>query len=342
MKAWVVGEPGGPAGLRLVDHPEPVCSAGHVVVAVDAVSLNYRDLLVAAGAYNRGVPPVGVVPCSDAAGVVVAVSSDVASVAVGDRVMSAFAPDWRGGSLSRAALRTTLGSGSPAAIGVLAERIALPERAVVRLPGGLTTADACTLPCAGLTAWHALFEESPVGNGSSVLTIGAGGVSTFAVQMAAAAGARVIATSSTTARLERLAALGAAAGINYRDVPAWGERARELSDGEGVDLVVEVGGAGTFDESCRAVRPGGTVALVGTLAGPAPVNLTPVLLRNIRIQGTMVGSREMCERMVSAVHTWHLEPVIDRVYAFEDAPRAFERLESGLHFGKVVIATSGH
>jgi NADPH:quinone reductase-like Zn-dependent oxidoreductase len=316
--------------------PEPKDT--DILVRVDAISLNYRDLLVCRGAYHKGTPPAGVTPCSDAAGRVVAIGANVTSLRVGDTVMSMFAPDWLGGSLDRRALKTTLGSGSGP--GVLAEFVALPERAFIRVPDGWSGIQAATLPCAGLTAWHALFEEAPVDSRSSVLVIGAGGVSVFALQMAHACGARVLAISSSDERLGRLRTLGAAAGVNYRQTPGWGDAVRTLSGGEGVDLVLEVGGAGTFDESCRAVRPGGTVALIGTLAGPAAVNLTPALLRNIRIQGTTVGSREMCERMNRALATWRLEPVVDDVYSFDEAPKAFHRLASGGHFGKVVIQVS--
>jgi NADPH:quinone reductase-like Zn-dependent oxidoreductase len=335
MKAWTIGETAGPGGLRAMACPEPIPGAGDVLLRVVAVSLNYRDLLVTQGAYHKGRPPAGGVPCSDAAGEVIAVGSDVTGVGPGDRVMSLFAPDWQQGTLTRAALRTTLGSGHGP--GMLSEYVALPARAVVPVPSRFSAVQGATLPCAALTAWHALFEEVTVGAGSTVLTLGGGGVSVFALQMAHAAGARVIAASSSEQRLDRLRALGAWAGVNYRERRSWGEHVRELAGGEGVDMVIEVGGGGTIGESCRAVRPGGMIALIGTLAEPAPVHLTPILLRNIRVQGTTVGSREMCERMVAALSDWTLEPVIDSVFSLDEAPAAFDRLASGRQFGKIVI-----
>jgi NADPH:quinone reductase-like Zn-dependent oxidoreductase len=314
----------------------PIVGSFDVVLRPRAVSLNYRDSLVVAGAYaTGGRTPAGAIPCSDAAGDIVAIGDRVTRVRVGDRVTSTFAPDWIAGSLTRAALRTTLGSGQ--GIGVLAERVVLPETAVVPVPAGLSFDEAATLPCAALTAWHALFEEVAVGPGLTVLTLGSGGVSTFALQFAVHAGATVIATSSDDQKLERMRARGARHGVNYRETPAWGERVRDLAGGEGVDVVIEVGGQGTLEQSCRAVRPGGTIALIGTVAGPASVNLTPVLLRNIRVQGVTVGSREMFDRMNQAIAAWQIRPVIDRIFPFEDAPRAYHHLVSGQHIGKIVI-----
>ena len=335
MRAWVIGATPGPEGLRLTEIETPRVGPFDVVLRTRAVSLNYRDTLVVAGAYSGGRAPAGAIPCSDAAGDVVACGDGVTRVRVGDRVTSTFAPDWLAGSLTRAALRTTLGSGQ--GIGVLAEQVALPETAVVPMPAGLSFDEAATLPCAALTAWHALFEEAAIGPGSSVLTLGSGGVSMFALQFAVDTGATVIATSSDDQKLERMRTRGARHGVNYRETPAWGERVRDLAGGEGVDVVIEVGGQGTLEQSCRAVRPGGTIALIGTLAGPAPVNLTPVLLRNIRVQGVTVGSREMFERMNQAISWWQIRPVIDRIFPFEDAPRAYHHLVSGQHIGKVVI-----
>jgi NADPH:quinone reductase-like Zn-dependent oxidoreductase len=333
MKIWQCGTTAGAGGLRLVEEPAPAPGPLDVVVAVRAVALNYRDLLVTRGDYHRGVVPVGAVPCSDMAGEVTAVGDGVTSVRLGDRVTSHFAPDWQQGRITRKAVRTTLGSGSGP--GVLAECVVLHEHAVMAMPAGMTFEQASTLPCAALTAWHALFEEGAFGPGATVVTLGAGGVSTFAVQMAHAVGARVIATTSTAVKAERLREV-----VNYREHPEWGERVRDLAGGEGADLVIEVGGQGTLGESSRAVRPGGTIALIGTLAGPAPLNLAPIFLRNIRVQGVTVGSREMFERMNLAVDAWRLEPVIDRTFPFEAAPDAFEHLAAGRHVGKVVIHVS--
>jgi NADPH:quinone reductase-like Zn-dependent oxidoreductase len=335
MRAWQLADDTGAGPLRRAELPDPAPGPRDVLVRTRAVALNYRDLVVARGGYGGRVP-VGAVPCSDAAGEVVATGSDVADLRVGDRVTSTFAPDWLSGAPTRAALRTTPGAGH--APGVLAERLVLPQTAVVPIPSSLSFEEAATLPCAALTAWHALFAAGACGPGCTVLTLGTGGVSTFAVQFACAAGAIVIATSSHAVKRARLREMGAAHVIDYRAEPAWGERARALTAGEeGVDLVVEVGGQGTLEQSMRAVRPGGTIALIGTLAGPAAVNLAPLFLRNIRLQGTLAGSREMFSRMHVDLARWRIRPVIDRVFGFADAPAAYAHLASGAHMGKVVV-----
>jgi NADPH:quinone reductase-like Zn-dependent oxidoreductase len=334
MRAWQFGE-GRQGGLQLVSVPDLRPGRYEAVVRTRAVALNYRDLVVARGGYQARVP-VGAIPCSDAAGDVIAVGDAVHDVHVGDRVTSTFAPGWVAGAPTREALRTTLGAGQVP--GVLSEQFVLPASALMPIAQRLTFEQAATLPCAGLTAWHALFEAADCGPGTTVLTLGTGGVSLFAVQFAVQAGATVIATSSVPVKIERLKAMGVAHTINYRDVPAWGEPARGRTPGEeGVDLVVEVGGQGTLEQSLRAVRPGGTIALIGTLAGAAPVNLAPLFLRSIRLQGILVGSREMFGRMNALLARSVLAPVIDSVFAFEDVPAAYEHLASGTHFGKVVV-----
>ena len=334
MRAWELTEPAGPRALALVERPDPTPGPTDVVVRIEAISLNYRDLLMVRGRYSRTVR-AGMVPCSDAAGVVTATGAGVRHVKVGDRVTSTFAPEWNAGRFSMPAARSALGTG--ATPGVLADTVVLPDHGVLPPPSHLTQAEAATLPCAALTAWHALMEETPIGPGDVVLTLGSGGVSVFAVQFAVRAGARVIATSGDAAKAERLQALGVDRVVNYREVAAWGEAVRELTGGEGVDHVVEVGGAGTLEQSLKAVRLGGTVSLIGTLAGAAPVNLTPVFMRNIRLQGVLVGSREMFQRMNDDLSDPPMRPVVDRVFPFSDAPSAFEHLEAAKHFGKVVI-----
>jgi NADPH:quinone reductase-like Zn-dependent oxidoreductase len=334
MRAWQFAE-GPHGGLQLVSVPGLRPDRHEAVVRTRAVALNYRDLVVARGGYQARVP-VGAIPCSDAAGDVIAVGSAVTDVRVGDRVTSTFAPAWITGAPTREALRTTLGSGQVP--GVLSEQFVLPASALMPIAERLTFEQAATLPCAALTAWHALFEAAACGPDTTVLTLGTGGVSLFAVQFAVQTGARVIATSSVPAKIERLQAMGVAHTINYRDAVAWGEQARGLTPGEeGVDLVVEVGGQGTLEQSLRAVRPGGTVALIGTLAGAAPVNLAPLFLRSIRLQGILAGSREMFGRMNAFLARSALCPIIDRLFAFEDVPAAYEHLASGTHFGKVVV-----
>lgn len=337
VRGWQFDETGAGWPLRQVPVADRAPGPNEVVLAVRAVALNARDVMVARGAY--GGVPVGSIPCSDAAGDIVAVGRDVIGLQAGDRVTSVFAPDWPSGTITRAALRTTLGAGH---LGVLAEQVVLPATAVLPMATGLSYVEACTLPCAGLTAWHALFELGTRDGSRHVLTLGSGGVSTFAIQFARAAGAQVIATTSQQSKRARLTTIGAQQVINYREVSAWGDAVRRLTPGEeGADLVVEVGGHGTLEQSMRAVRPGGTIALIGVLAGAAPVDLRPLLLRDIRLQGTLVGSREMFVRMNAAVSAWGLRPVIDRVFAFDDAPAAYAYLDSGVHVGKVVIDVSG-
>lgn len=333
MRAWELARTTGPDGLQLVDRPDPVAGPTDVVVRVRAVSLNYRDLLVVGGLYARSLPP-RLVPCSDAAGEVVAVGEAVRGVAAGDRVTSVFAPAWPAGQFSIEAGRSALGAGVH---GVLADHVVLPAGGVLPMPAHLSFEEAATLPCAALTAWHALFEEARFTPASTVLTIGSGGVSVFALQFARLAGARVITTTRGAAKVERLRQLGAHEVVVTEGLTSWGDRVRELTGGLGADHVIEVGGQGTFDQSVRAVRLGGTISLIGVLAGAAPVNLTPVLMRNIRVQGVMVGSREMFGRMNAAVTAHALRPVVDRVFEFGQALAAFEHLASGAHVGKVVI-----
>lgn len=336
MRVWELTEPTGAAGLSLVERAEPVAGPGEVVLRVEAVSLNYRDLLMIRGRYQKHTP-AGMVPCSDASGTIAAVGEGVRGVNIGDRVTSVFSPAWSCGSFTLAAGRSALGSGLAA--GCLAEQVVLPAGGVMPAPSHLSHEEAATLPCAALTAWHALLEETPIRPGDSVLTLGSGGVSVFAIQFARAAGARVIGTTSSAAKAERLRELGVEHVINYRETTSWGEAARVAAGGEGIDNVVEVGGQGTFDQSVRAVRPGGIVSLIGVLSGAAPVNLTPVLMRNIRVQGVMVGSSGMFQRMNRAIAQHAIHPTIDRVFPFEAAREAFEYIASGSHVGKIVIRT---
>lgn len=334
MRSWQLSDPSGPRALVLAATPDPSPGAHDVVVRTAAIALNYRDHLVIHGQYARSLPP-RMVPCSDAAGVAIAVGAGVTTVRVGDCVTSTFAPGWQSGPLSLAAARSALGAGQN--IGVLADTFVLPEHGIMPMPAGWSFEEASTLPCAALTAWHALFEEGTIAAGSTVLTLGTGGVSIFAAQFALAAGARVIATSSRDDKLDRLTALGVQQVVNYRRVPTWGEHVRSLADGIGVDRVIEVGGQGTLEQSIKAVRPGGTIALIGSLAGPSPVNLTPVFMRNIRLQGIMVGSREMFVRMNQSLDATGVRPIVDRVFPFEEAPEALAYLAAGSHFGKVIV-----
>ena len=215
--------------------------------------------------------------------------------------------------------------------------MALDEEGVTRVPEHLTDVEAATLPCAALTAWNALFESGNVRAGDTVLTLGTGGVSIFALQLARAAGAKVVITSSDDAKLLRAKELGAHETINYRTVPDWEKQVLALTGGRGVDLTVEVGGAGTFNKSVKATRRGGSIALIGVLAGAGEVNLMPVLMNGLRVQGIFVGSRQMFERMNAAIALHQLRPVVDQVFAFDETRAAYEMLASGRHFGKIAI-----
>jgi NADPH:quinone reductase-like Zn-dependent oxidoreductase len=299
---------------------------------VRACSLNYRDLLILKGLYNKKLP-LPLVPLSDGAGEVAAVGDGVTRLRAGDRVAGCFMPAWIDGEPTEGKAKSALGAGGP---GMCAEYVVLPAEGVVRVPDHLTDEEAAALPCAAVTAWHALVSEGGVKAGDVVLTQGTGGVSVFALQFAKLLGARVIATSSSDAKLERVQQMGASDGINYKTTPEWGGKARELT-GAGVDHVVEVGGAGTMPESMRAARMGGRVSLIGVLSGAGQFNPTPVLMKNLRVQGIFVGSREMFEAMNRAIALHKLRPVIDRAFPMSDIRAALHHLESGAHFGKVVI-----
>ncbi len=333
MKVYEIRGKFGLESLVPAERPRPQPGPREVLLRVKAVSLNYRDLLVVKGAYNPKMP-LPRVPCSDAAGEVAAVGDKVGRVKVGQRVAGLFMPAWQSGELTDSRAHSALGG---AVDGVLAEYVVLPEEGVVPVPEHLGDEEAATLPCAAVTAWHALVTEGSVKPGDTVLVQGTGGVSLFALQFARLAGAQVIATSSRDDKLERVRALGASATINYKTTPEWGDKARELSGG-GVDHVVEVGGAGTLAQSLRAVRLGGRISLIGVLSGGAgPISLFPVLMKNVRVQGIFVGSGEMFEAMNRAIAAHQLRPVVDRVFPFDQAADAFRHLESGSHFGKVVV-----
>ena len=301
---------------------------------MNAVSLNYRDLLMVRGSYNpkQALP---LIPASDGVGTVVSVGSEVSRVGVGDRVCPIFATAWLAGEPSRDKLKTTLGGPFD---GTLCELMKVNAEAVVRVPAFLSDEEAACLPCAGVTAWSALVTHGDLTAGDTLLTLGTGGVSIFGLQLAKALGARVIITSSSDDKLERAKDLGADVVINYRRNPEWGKAARDAARGRGVDHVLEVGGASTFAHSLKAVRPGGTVSIIGNLGGGATeINLLSVLMQNIRLQGVIVGHRESFEALVRAVEQTKLRPVVDRVFGFNQVGAALEHLASGGHFGKVCI-----
>lgn len=314
------------------DVPRPV--HGQVLVRIRATSLNYRDLLVISGSYSRHLP-LPLIPLSDGAGEVVEIGAGGSRWLPGDRVAGTFFQDWDGGGITEDVSKSALGG---AIDGVLAEYALFRERGLVRVPANLSFEEGATLPCAALTAWHAL-QSGNLTSGQSVLTLGTGGVSLFALQFARTGGARVIATTGSEAKMERLRELGAGDVLNYRAEPEWEKKIQELTANRGVDLVVEVGGAGTLGKSLKAVRLGGQISLIGVLSGSTgEVNPLPAVMKNVRIQGIYVGSREMFEAMNRAIVLNDIHPVIDRVFAFAEAKDAYRYLQSGAHFGKVVIA----
>lgn len=334
MKAYRLPAFNGPRSLERVDLPSPEPGPGQVRVRLRAASLNFRDLMISKGVYNPRLR-LPLIPLSDGAGEVTAVGDGAGRFRVGDRVMSAFMPGWLDGAPTEARVRSALGGEVD---GVLAEETVLPESGLLPIPEHLSFEEAATLPCAAVTAWNALVETGGIRPGHSVLVQGTGGVSLFALQFARMAGARVIATSSRDDKLARALELGASDGINYRTTPDWEKRVRELTDGVGVDMIVEVGGAGTLPRSTRAIKLGGYIALIGVLTGAGDFNPIPLLMRNIRLQGIFVGSVAMFESMAAAIATAGMRPVVDRVFPFDQAIEALEYLESGAHFGKVVIA----
>ncbi|MDT8448784.1 MAG: NAD(P)-dependent alcohol dehydrogenase [Wenzhouxiangellaceae bacterium] len=322
--------------LTLSERPRPEPERGQVLIRVRAVSLNFRDLMTVKGQYNPK-QPLPLIPCSDGAGEVVEVGDDVDRVKPGDRVAGIFAQRWLGGTPTPAMRASTLGGPSD---GMAAEYVVLDQEGVVHVPGHLDFDQAATLPCAAVTAWNAVVEQGRVRAGDVVLIQGTGGVSMFALQFARASGARVIATSSSDEKLAKARELGADHGINYRETPDWDKRVLELTDGRGVDQVVEVGGAGTFMRSINAVRLGGTVTVIGVLSGTATeLDVRPVLMKNVRMHGVLVGPREMFETMNRAIEQHRLEPVIDKVFAFDEFRPALEHMEAGKHFGKIVVRT---
>lgn len=321
--------------IRLTERPAPVARAGQVVIDLRACSLNFRDLINIAGPQDGSPKTTGVVPLSDGAGVVSAVGEGVTQLKVGDRVAGAFMPDWVNGPMTPEVQAGALGG---TVDGVLAEQIALPATGVVKIPDHLSFAEASTLPCAGVTAWYAQFIGGHILPGDTVLLLGTGGVSIFSLQFAKMAGARVILTSSSDEKLERARALGADHVINYRRHPEWQNAVLDLTDGKGADHAVEVGGPDTLNRTLQAVRVGGSISLMGVLTGfTANLATVSILHRNIKIQGTYVGSVSMFEAMNRAIALHRTKPVVDRVFAFDETADALRYLKLGNHFGKVVV-----
>jgi NADPH:quinone reductase-like Zn-dependent oxidoreductase len=337
MKAWRIPS-FGIGNLELATLPDPKPQRGEVLVRVHAVSWNYRDLMVTMGRYNPKMK-LPRIPCSDGAGEVVAVGEGVTRVKVGDRIAGIFMQNWIDGDPDAAKIRGALGGDID---GMLTEFVALREDGVVHFPPHLSYEEAATLPCAGVTAWNAITGAGETGGvtaGDTVVILGTGGVSIFALQFAKMLGARVLGTSSSDEKLERAKKLGLDAGVNYREQPEWDQWVMQQTDGRGADLVVEVGGAGTFTRSLRSVRIGGSVAQIGVLTQSQESLEVPLLLhRQVHLRGIYVGSRAHFEKMNRAILQQKLKPVVDEVFSFEDAPAALHRMESRAHFAKLVTS----
>jgi len=335
MEAYRIEHFGSVDGIMLRSSEDPRPGPKEILMRVRASSLNYRDLMVLKGG-GRGPTKVGVVPLSDGAGEVDAIGEGVTRVKIGDRIAGCFHPRWFGGPIKPDYLTDRLGANID---GVLAGYAIFNEEAVVPLPSHLSFEEAATLPCAAVTAWVALTGHRRVTAGDTVLTQGSGGVSVFALQFAKVLGARVIATTSTAAKAERLKAVGASEVINYTETADWDEKARELTEGRGVDCVVEIGGPGTIAMSLGALAVGGHVSLIGASLSPSGAGLDPLLLtgRGITVGSISVGSRADFETMNRAIAMHRLRPVVDRTFPFAEANAAYRHFEGRGHFGKVVI-----
>ena len=333
MRVFEIRDAFGIDNLKLAERREAALQPGQARVQVRATSLNYRDLMTVQHGGARGVQ-VPLIPLSDGAGEVVEVGPGVSRVKPEDRVMGIFMQTWLAGEPTQAHTQSALGG---AIDGMLAEQVILHEDGLVHVPDYLSYEEAATLPCAAVTAWQGLMTQGGMQAGDTILVLGTGGVSIFALQFAAMAGAKTIITSSSDAKLERAKQLGAAECINYKVTPDWERRVLELTDGVGVDHVVEVGGVGTLEKSLQAVRIGGTVSLIGVLTGAGTMDPMAILRKSIRLQGIYVGSRAMFEAMNRAMSLHTVRPVIDRAFPFEESRGALSYMESAAHFGKIVV-----
>ncbi len=333
MKAYEIQE-FGIDKLSLVEREEPKPEANEVKVKFHAASLNYRDLMLIKGLYNPN-QKLPLVPFSDGAGEVVEVGEEVTKFKTGDRVMPIFMQGWQDGAIEYKKAKTTLGGDLD---GVLREFGTFSEEGLVCIPDHLSYEEASTLPCAGLTAFNALYESGGLRPDETVLLQGTGGVSIFALQFASVLGCRVIITSSSDEKLEKAKKLNATDLINYKQTEDWDRKVLELTDKRGVDHIVEVGGAGTLAKSMKAIKMGGHIAVMGVLAGEGDFNHIPIFMKSLRLHGIFVGSRQMFEAMNQMLcQHEYLKPVIDKTFAFDEVKEALKYMESGEHFGKIVV-----
>jgi NADPH:quinone reductase-like Zn-dependent oxidoreductase len=333
VKAYEIQE-FGIDNLALVECDVPQHGDDEILVKLHAASLNFRDVMVVSGTYNPRMK-LPAIPFSDGAGEVVAVGKNITKWKVGMRVCSTVIPAWIDSGPTAETAKSAIGAGK--FDGVLREYAAFNESAVVAMPEHLSYEEGSTLPCAAVTAWHALVESGKITSGDTVLTLGTGGVSIFAIQFAKLFGAKVIATSSSDEKLAKVKTLGADVGVNYKTHEDWDKVVLDLTDGKGVDHVVEVGGVGTLAKSVKAVRVGGHIALIGALNSSGEFNPIPVFMKGIKMQGIFVGSRAMFEAMNEKIVESKLRPVIDRTFEFDEARAALEYMKTGAHFGKIVV-----
>ncbi len=336
MKVFQVEDNWSMKNARISSRPDPVPGPGEVRIKMKASALNYRDLIVPERGYGSRMKSLPLIMLSDGVGIVESLGKDVRQIQVGDRVCPLFFQSWLGGGKpDKKKLSLSLGCELD---GTMAEFMVLPEAGVARAPEHLDDAEAASLPTAAVTAWRALVTEGKTKPGDRILVQGTGGVSLFALQFAKMLGAFVIVTSSSDGKLSKVRAMGADETINYKNIPEWGRRARDIAGGNGVDLIVEVGGQSTLRESLRAVRTGGTISLIGVLTGGnMELPLGPIVTRHVRMQGITVGSRDDFSDMTGAIMQHGFHPVIDRVFAFDEIRGALGHLSSGKHFGKIAI-----
>ena len=334
MKAYQITGSDGLQSLALTEFPDPTPAHGEVLVRIKAVSLNYRDYMNVVGLHGVS-GPVPRIPCSDGAGEIVACGPGVQEWKIGDRVVIPFMPSWLDGPFTQSHSARALGG---AVDGLLRELATVPAASLLRVPDYLSLNEAATLPCAAVTAWDALVVRGNLKAGETVLVLGTGGVSVFALQIANLMGARVLGISSSDAKCKRLLDLGAKAVHNYKANPAWDDWALSLTDGVGVDKVIEIGGPDTLNRSIKATRFGGHISLIGVLTGTAgSVQTVQILRKGIRLDGTYVGSRAMFADLLRAFENSQIHPIIDSVFPFEKAEDALRHMESGKHFGKIVV-----